>query len=1125
MTGHAVHHSNTAPTTRFTALMDRIPVWLLMSTALLAAALIVWLFLVMKGYDEELSKGTEQADIVSLELAFSAERANRIIQDWTHYLTTSRCGTPAQDDAGIQRTEPAIICARASIHTDWWFILSYTVFGFCLLTALVRVTGVPNNGLWIAMGLLPAAGGVLDAGENTALLEVIDAAGQAGSLWVATASVLASVKFLLLGLFFNVVLALLAFRLFARPWRDPDTQQTKIHLVGLDKVRDTEAAYLRSRRTKAGLDGGSEMPWIGLALSGGGIRSATVNLGVLQVLMRSKLFARIDYLSTVSGGGYIATALSSLLSFRKTTAYPGLADRQQYVFKDKDAPHFDPTDAQSLPFEAESTTPSAAHHRWLSGRMVLDHLRAFGEYLVRRRRLLSRDVLRAIGTVGSGIASTLTLFGLGVVLLASAVATLIEAAGGELPSPLYGRLGLYGYIAHLWGAVGGPGPLAASLTSGGLLSLAVMLAAGLVAHRVPVEWFRRDGDTPAEALQHRALWVVGGVVSMVGFVLLGPAAASQARLDNGLLLVPAFFLGGLLLSSLAYIALSISASQRPPLRSNAATRSYVTAVNGLFLYLLIVSVGTTLLPWVYSKLQYAGPTGVGKSGIGGVGALAAVISALLAWLRRHKGTPEAGLKRALAWLRGLSDLLQRWLLGVAVAVFLVVALLLALAALVSVFALAGVTNPTWQTYLIATGGISLVWLGLGYVVDFNKLSLHYFYRDRLTEAYMRTLGSVAGAATRHREVKRDHSEMRLSDLHGVTTEESKGETKPVFLQQQVQSNWGLRANLFKVAPVVETPFGGAATAAPYHLFSTCLNLTSDRDMRLRSRKSDIFIFSKLFCGSGVTGYVDTRAYRSGATKVSRAMTISGAAADSALGGQTFFAQSFASTLFNIRLGQWLENPRYRAGRHVYRRENLVFWPKYLLMEVFGMSDARRRLIHLSDGGHTGDNLGLVPLLQRRCGLILVVDAEYDPAYGFGSLINALRYAKVDMGITVHIDLSPIEPDDKGWTRKHFAAGHIDYPQTDTDPKAEGILLILKSSVTSADEEAIRKFRKTSPSFPQEPTVDQFFSEEQFEAYLAMGQAMAQRLLAQLPALGSPGLDLKKLAEQLEKTGYPRCTSG
>jgi hypothetical protein len=52
---------------------------------------------------------------------------------------------------------------------------------------------------------------------------------------------------------------------------------------------------------------------LGMALSGGGIRSAAVNLGNAQVLQDVGLFAEIDYLSTVSGGGYLGTSLSTLM--------------------------------------------------------------------------------------------------------------------------------------------------------------------------------------------------------------------------------------------------------------------------------------------------------------------------------------------------------------------------------------------------------------------------------------------------------------------------------------------------------------------------------------------------------------------------------------------------------------------------------------------------------------------------------------------------------------------------------------------------------------------------------------------------------------------------------------------
>jgi len=52
----------------------------------------------------------------------------------------------------------------------------------------------------------------------------------------------------------------------------------------------------------------------GLALSGGGIRSATFCLGVLQAFARRKLLQRFDFLSTVSGGGYIGSFLGAWIN-------------------------------------------------------------------------------------------------------------------------------------------------------------------------------------------------------------------------------------------------------------------------------------------------------------------------------------------------------------------------------------------------------------------------------------------------------------------------------------------------------------------------------------------------------------------------------------------------------------------------------------------------------------------------------------------------------------------------------------------------------------------------------------------------------------------------------------------
>ena len=55
---------------------------------------------------------------------------------------------------------------------------------------------------------------------------------------------------------------------------------------------------------------------IGISFSGGGIRSSTFNLGIVQVLHKVGLFRCADYMSTVSGGGYLGTFISSYYTIK-----------------------------------------------------------------------------------------------------------------------------------------------------------------------------------------------------------------------------------------------------------------------------------------------------------------------------------------------------------------------------------------------------------------------------------------------------------------------------------------------------------------------------------------------------------------------------------------------------------------------------------------------------------------------------------------------------------------------------------------------------------------------------------------------------------------------------------------
>jgi Patatin-like phospholipase len=78
-----------------------------------------------------------------------------------------------------------------------------------------------------------------------------------------------------------------------------------------EEVFAAEIEQIRIRRTGKAEADCVKKNLVGLALSGGGIRSATFGLGVLEGLKRSGLLKKVDYLSTVSGGGYIGAWLSA----------------------------------------------------------------------------------------------------------------------------------------------------------------------------------------------------------------------------------------------------------------------------------------------------------------------------------------------------------------------------------------------------------------------------------------------------------------------------------------------------------------------------------------------------------------------------------------------------------------------------------------------------------------------------------------------------------------------------------------------------------------------------------------------------------------------------------------------
>ena len=278
-------------------------------------------------------------------------------------------------------------------------------------------------------------------------------------------------------------------------------------------------------------------------------------------------------------------------------------------------------------------------------------------------------------------------------------------------------------------------------------------------------------------------------------------------------------------------------------------------------------------------------------------------------------------------------------------------------------------------------------------------------------------------------------------------------------------------------------------SAPYHLINAAVNVPASTDPALKDRACDFFCFSKRWIGSPAVGYGRTEKWKTDGTDVdlATAMAVSGAAFSSYMGLGSKPALTALLTLLNVRLGYWIKRPDARRigapGFTCLLRE----------MTGIGMSEEAAWL-NLSDGGHI-ENLAVYELLRRRCKFIICVDGESDPPFTFHGLMTLVRHAQIDFGIRIDPRLDDLRPDPATGTSKcHFHLCRIHYPE------GTGLLLYLKLSVTGNESELIKRYRINHPEFPHQTTLDQFFDQEQFEAYRQLGVHVAEALF--LPALMS-----------------------
>ena len=282
---------------------------------------------------------------------------------------------------------------------------------------------------------------------------------------------------------------------------------------------------------------------------------------------------------------------------------------------------------------------------------------------------------------------------------------------------------------------------------------------------------------------------------------------------------------------------------------------------------------------------------------------------------------------------------------------------------------------------------------------------------------------------------------------------------------------------------------------PYPVVNMTLNLTSisARHLAWQERKGEPFVATPLFTGGHNVGYRPTDRYAGGLT-LGTAMSISGAAVSPNWGFHSSPLTAFLMTLFNARLGVWLGNPRGEGNpMNAWSSEQPKMGWSLFRYEAFGRTDDQAPYVYLSDGGHF-ENLGIYEMLRRRCKSIVVSDAGADFDVQLADLGNALRKASIDLGVTVIFERIQVakrgsDPANPG---VYCAVGKVVYPE----PHGfTGEILYIKPGLYDDAPADVRAYAAANSRFPHDTTLNQWFTESQFESYRALGSHAVRMITA------------------------------
>lgn len=777
----------------------------------------------------------------------------------------------------------------------------------------------------------------------------------------------------------------------------PARGDADFHSVIAAEIEDINTRRRKLGRTEQEPDIGDDafkgrkmLDVVGLALSGGGIRSAAFCLGALQALNARDVIEKVDYLSTVSGGGYTGASLSATMTKTGGTFVYGGGKTVEEI----------------------GDTASVGQIRNYS-----NYLFPFGP----------GDVLTAFAIVVRGLMANFAQV-LAVLLLLASVTAFVDPDIGSLVSPDFPG----------WSADWLP-----TRQFGFTAALALVLPVFFLGWAL----YRSRSDENSSEFRGRMPKVAVKLLLVLAFIAF--------------LELQPFVIAGMFAAADSSAAIEASRGQ---------------ALKPVFLKLVA--------SWIEDIALVTAP-------------IVAFVAAFRKWLGDVVGA-AAVESRLQARFAGLFASALIWIAGAALPIIIWVGYLYLSywaipecvdAASGCATSAAFAHTPSWILWL--AGGIDYIIPGgpfmpfpapkvlylvaavlLLVVLWFlkpNANSLHRLYRDRLSKAFLfdPTMRAEAGGVAGDRDLT-PLDTMKLSEMDSEST--------------------------------------------PYQLINAALNIQGSDFSNRRGRNADFFLFSRRYVGGPATGYAQTEQMEKKARDLdlATAMAISGAAASANMGSKTIQALTPTLALLNVRLGYWLTNPYFAFqgekvvdGKPVFERDppNRVW--SYLWAELASRLNEDSESVYITDGGHI-ENLGIYELLRRRCKLIVAVDAEADPEMRFNSLVSLERYARIDLGVRINVPLRDVAETSRAWMGQGSDAAKSDVAGSPSDKKEPtrgphvtigtidygrgeiGHLVYVKSSLTGDESNYIRDYARLHPRFPHESTGDQFFSEEQFEVYRALG---------------------------------------